>query len=76
MEVVDAIAFLKLDDRLVKFFKDRYEKTGLKTFAGSHQELAYHLNTSREVISRLLKKLENQGYVNLSRNLIDFSQLL
>jgi CRP/FNR family transcriptional regulator len=76
LEVVDSIAFLKMDQRLVKFFTDRYEKAGLKTFDGSHQELAYQLNTSREVVSRLLKKLENEGKIKLSRNNIDFSLLL
>ncbi|MBN1821297.1 MAG: Crp/Fnr family transcriptional regulator [Prolixibacteraceae bacterium] len=76
LEVVDSIAFLKMDERLEKFFIDRFEKTGKKTFSGSHQELAYQLNTSREVISRILKKFEKQGLLKLSRNYIDFSGLL
>ena len=76
IEVVDSIAFLKMDERLIRFFRDRYEKTGDKSFTGSHQELAYQLNTSREVISRLLKKLEIQGKVKTSRNFIEFSPLL
>jgi len=76
LDVVDSIAFLKMDERLLKFFTDRYEKTGIKTFTGSHQELAYQLNTSREVVSRILKKLENQGLIKLSRNFVDFSPLL
>ena len=73
---IDSIAFLKLDERLEKFFTDRYEKTGSTTFSGTHQELAIQLNTSREVISRLLKKLENENKVELSRNFINFSKLL
>lgn len=76
LEVVDGIAFLKMDERLIRFFTDRYEKTGLTSFSGSHQELAYQLNTSREVVSRLLKKLENEGKIKLSRNNIDFSSIL
>ncbi len=76
IETVDTLAFLKLDERLVKFFVDRHEKSGANTFSGSHQDLALQLNTSREVISRLLKKLENDGKVKLSRNFIDFSGLL
>ncbi|QGY42974.1 helix-turn-helix domain-containing protein [Maribellus comscasis] len=76
IDTVDTLAFLKLDERLVKFFVDRNEKSGLKTFNGTHQDLALQLNTSREVISRLLKKLEKEGKIQLSRNFIDFSGLL
>jgi len=76
IETIDSIAFLKLDERLVKYFVDRYQKSGNPTFSGTHQELALQLNTSREVVSRLLKKLENDGKIELSRNFIDFSGLV
>lgn len=73
---IDSIAFLKLDERLVKFFIDRYSTSGKKTLQVTHQDLALQLNSSREVISRLLKKLEKDGKVKLSRNFVDFSGLL
>ncbi|HYQ58489.1 MAG TPA: Crp/Fnr family transcriptional regulator [Draconibacterium sp.] len=76
INTLDAVAFLKLDERLVKFFIDRYQKSGVQTFSGTHQDLALQLNSSREVISRLLKKLEKEGKLKLSRNFIDFSGLL
>ena len=76
VETIDSIAFLKLDERLIKYFNDRYRKSGNATFSGTHQELALQLNTSREVVSRLLKKLEKDGKVELSRNFIDFSGLV
>lgn len=76
IETIDSIAFLKLDERLVKYFIDRYQKSGNPTFSGTHQELALQLNTSREVVSRLLKKLEKDGKIGLSRNFIDFSGLV
>ncbi|SHE96031.1 CRP/FNR family transcriptional regulator, anaerobic regulatory protein [Mariniphaga anaerophila] len=76
IETIDSIAFLRLDERLVKFFTDRYQKLGNPTFFGTHQELAIQLNTSREVVSRLLKKLEKDGKIELSRNFIDFSGLV
>ncbi len=76
VETIDSIAFLKLDERLVKCFTDRYRKSGNPTFSGTHQELALQLNTSREVVSRLLKKLEKDGKIELSRNFIDFSGLV
>lgn len=76
IDTLDAIAFMKLDERLIRFFTDRYKKSGESTFSGTHQSLALQLNSSREVISRLLKKLEIDGKIQLSRNFIDFSGLL
>ncbi len=76
LDTVDSIAFMKLDERLIKHFKDRNLNSGATTFTGTHQDLALQLNTSREVISRLLKKLENDGKIKLSRNFINFSKLL
>ncbi|HCE56880.1 MAG TPA: Crp/Fnr family transcriptional regulator [Prolixibacteraceae bacterium] len=76
IDTIDAVAFLNLDERLVRYFTDRYTKTGNSTLSVTHQELALKLNTSREVISRLLKKLENEGKIKLSRNFIDFSLLV
>ena len=76
IDTVDSIAFMKLDERLIKHFVDRNKKSGATTFSGTHQDLALQLNTSREVISRLLKKLEKDGRIKLSRNFIDFSKLL
>lgn len=76
INTLDAVAFLKLDERLVKYFIDRNKKSGATTFSGTHQDLALQLNSSREVISRLLKKLEKDGKIQLSRNFIDFSGLL
>lgn len=76
IDTIDSIAFMKLDERLIKHFIDRYKKLGTTTFSGTHQDLALQLNTSREVISRLLKKLEKDERIKLSRNFIDFSMLL
>lgn len=76
IDTVDTFAFMKLDDRLLKYFRYRYETFGTSEFKGTHQDLALQLNSSREVISRLLKKLEKAGKIKLSRNFIDFSGLL
>ena len=76
IETVDTVAFLKLDERLINYFTYRKKKSGSTTFKGTHQDLALQINTSREVVSRLLKKLEKQGKIKLSRNFIDFSNLL
>ena len=76
IETIDSIAFMKLDERLIKYFTDKNKRSGSTIFSGTHQELALQLNSSREVISRLLKKLENNGKIKLSRNSIDFSGLV
>lgn len=76
LETIDAIAFKGLDQRLELFFQARFKATGEKTFHGKHQDIAYQLNTSREVISRLLKKMEQKGMVKLSRNEIDFQPFI
>ena len=76
IDTLDSVAFMKLDERLVKYFLDRHKKSGTTTYSGTHQMLALKLNSSREVISRLLKKLEKEGKIEISRNFIDFSGLL
>lgn len=65
---VDSIAFLKMDERLLKYLKDKARVTNDNTINGTHQQIAYELHTSRVVVSRLLKKLENLGQVELYRN--------
>ncbi len=76
IDTIDSIAFLNLDDRLVKYLMDRYKQSGVTEINETHQDLAQRLNTSREVVSRLLKKLEKEGKIKQSRNFIDFSNLV
>lgn len=71
LEVIDSIAFRAMDERLEFYLKRHAEACGCKELKLSHQEIASELNTSREVISRLLKKMEQRGLVNLHRNNIE-----
>ncbi len=71
LQVIDSIAFMKMDERLVKYLLDKSKITGKKILHITHQEIAYDLNSSREVISRLLKKLEKLGRIRLGRNKIE-----
>ena len=75
LNALDSIAFLKMDERLEKFFTNRYRSSGSKIFEGSHQDVALAMNSSREVISRLLKQMEKKGLIKLSRSRIDYSPL-
>jgi CRP/FNR family transcriptional regulator len=71
LEVVDNIAFRAMDERLLFHLNRIKETTGSADLKLSHQEIASDLNTSREVISRLLKKMEQRGLVKLHRNHIE-----
>ena len=71
LAVVDNIAFRNMDERLEFYLKRYKNETGKKTFETSHQDIADDLNSSREVISRLLKKMEQLGKLKLHRNAIE-----
>lgn len=72
LTVIDNIAFRSMDDRLEFYLKRIVEKSGKKNIESSHQQIADDLSTSREVISRLLKKMEQKNRVKLHRNMIEF----
>ena len=71
LEVIDSIAFRAMDERLEFYLQRHADVCGCKELKLSHQEIASELNTSREVISRLLKKMEQRGIVALHRNNIE-----
>lgn len=67
---VDDVTFKKMDDRLVNYLKEKSKITGSSLVNLSHQQIAYEMGTHRVVISRLLKKLENEKRLLLFRNQI------
>ncbi|ALI97901.1 Crp/Fnr family transcriptional regulator [Rufibacter tibetensis] len=74
LQTLDAVAFKSLDERLLFYLKKNQEVKG-NQLKLSHQQIAEELNSSREVISRLLKKLEQRGLLTLHRNYIELHQL-
>ena len=70
LDVVNAVAFKKMDERLLRFLKKRSEVSGKRSIKITHEELANELGTARVVISRLLKQMESNKLVRLSRNKI------
>ncbi|MCF1715608.1 Crp/Fnr family transcriptional regulator [Flavihumibacter sp. RY-1] len=72
---IDHIAFRAMDERLEFYLKKHVQTLGSKIIPISHQEIADELNSSREVISRLLKKMEQLGKVKLQRNSIEVIHL-
>jgi CRP/FNR family transcriptional regulator len=70
LEVVNAVAFKKMDERLINFIKKKCELTQSKTLVVTHEQLANEMGTARVVVSRLLKQMEDNGFVKLGRNKI------
>lgn len=70
LDVVNEVAFKKMDERLLQFLKKRSEMSGKQSISITHEELANELGTARVVVSRLLKQMESNDLVKLSRNKI------
>lgn len=70
LEIVNAIAFKKVDERMLDLLHKKTTLTGNKTLNITHEQLANELGTARVVVSRLLKQLEEKGLVTLGRNKI------
>ncbi|WP_291912284.1 Crp/Fnr family transcriptional regulator [Chitinophaga sp. CB10] len=70
LEVVNAVAFRKTDERLLQLLRKKAELTGNNQLQVTHEQLANELGTARAVVSRLLKQLEADGTVRLGRNKI------
>ena len=67
---IDNLAFNDMNERLKKYLLDVASINNGNVVNKTHQEIAYELNTSRVVISRLLKALEKEGFLQLNRNVI------
>jgi CRP/FNR family transcriptional regulator, anaerobic regulatory protein len=70
LTAVNAIAFHKLDMRLLQLLKQKAELYQSREIKITHQQLADELGTAREAVSRVMKQMENEGLVVLSRNKI------
>lgn len=75
LKTVDAIAFTKMDERLVFYLKRHQEHTYTNHVHTSFTQIAQELNTSREVVSRLMKKLSEKEMIRMHRNYIEIINL-
>jgi CRP/FNR family transcriptional regulator len=77
---LDAVAFKRMDERLMRYIVTKMKQLKANELHTTHQEIATELGTSREVISRLLKQLEKKKWIELGRNVIyirdDFEELI
>ncbi len=65
---IDNLAFSKMEDRIMSYLKEKVRLTEDRILTVTHQDIAIDLNTSRVVVSRILKKLENEDKIVLLRN--------
>ncbi len=70
LETVNSLAFQKLDERLLQLLNQKAVLYHTRELPVTHQQLADEMATTREVVSRILKQMENAGVVRLSRNKI------
>jgi CRP/FNR family transcriptional regulator len=75
LNTIDAIAFKNMDERLVMYLKKHTEISNNKIITVTHAQIATELSTSREVISRLLKKLAERGLIKVNRQNIEVIDL-
>src|SRR5690554_5847091 len=66
LSAIDNIAFKHMDQRLIDYLEETSKVNNSQTIQKTHQEIANELNSSRVVISRLLKALENEGRIKLN----------
>lgn len=71
LSAIDNLAFMNMDKRLLNYLLEKSKVNSTKEINTTHQEIAYDLNTSRVVISRLLKALEKEGRIKLHRAYIE-----
>jgi CRP/FNR family transcriptional regulator len=70
LSAIDNLAFMNMDERLLNYLNEKVKINNSNEINNTHQEIAYDLHTSRVVISRLLKALENKGKIKLNRSSI------
>lgn len=75
LQVIDHIAFRNMDQRLLFYLKRHQETLNTNIISTSFTEIAQELNSSREVISRLMKKLSEKGVVQLHGNHVEIINL-
>ncbi len=74
VKTIDSISFKKMDDRLLEYIQQKSAVNNSQILHTTHQQIAADLNASREAISRLLKNMEKNKILKLSRNKIEILQ--
>ncbi|MFC5048355.1 Crp/Fnr family transcriptional regulator [Aquimarina hainanensis] len=75
LNVIEILTFSNKEKRLLEYLKKESKLKSTSMLCTTHQQIAYELGSSREVISRLLKKLEHEGKLILKQGIIEFIDL-
>ena len=70
LETIDTLAFMKMDERIYKYLIDQVKLNANNVLNITHQKISEDLNTSRVVVSRLLKQLEDEKKIKTGRHKI------
>ena len=68
---MEQVLFMSFDERLAVFLLDEVARNGSDKLQLTHDEIANHLGSAREVVSRMLKRFADDGYVSLSRGTVE-----
>jgi CRP/FNR family transcriptional regulator len=71
LTTIDSVVFTKMDERIFKYLLDKKQASGSFVIEKTHEQIARDLNTSRVVVSRLLKQLEKEDKIEQHRNRIE-----
>ena len=70
MKTMDNLLFLKLEGRLASFLLSEQKRTGTNEIKMTHEQVAQHINSAREVVARTLKRFVQDGLVEVKRGVI------
>lgn len=73
MWLMEQIMWKSFDKRLAAFLLEESRNEGMKNLAITHEKIANHLGTAREVVTRMLKYFQNEGMVKLTRGAIEIT---
>jgi len=76
LDAIDNLAFNNMEDRLIKYLRDKVYVTKESKLHITHFQIANDLHSSRVVISRIMKKLENQGVIIQHRNYVEVKEFM
>jgi CRP/FNR family transcriptional regulator len=75
LQTIDHVAFRNMDERLIFYLKKQQQTLNRNSLTLSFSQVARELNSSREVISRLMRKLSDKGKIKLNKNVVEIINL-